>query len=73
MFKRFKLVKNWHTPTEFSIRIYERRWLFFYAYIIGGFDSVEAAERRVNAIYESEAEQKAFIKSFPKNTVEKRL
>jgi hypothetical protein len=73
MFKRFKLVKNWHTPTEFSIRIYERRWLFFYTYIIGGFDSVEDAERRVNAIYESEAEQKAFIKSFPKNTVEKRL
>lgn len=73
MFKRFKLVKNWHTPTEFSIRIYERRWLFFYEYIIGGFASVEAAERRVKAIYEAEEEQKAFNNSFPKNTVEKYL
>lgn len=73
MFNRYKIVKHWHTPTEFSIRIYTRQFLFFYEYTEGGFNSVDDAENRIKHWTEVKAAQKAFEKSFPKDTVEKYL
>jgi len=73
MFSKYKIVKHWHMPTEFSIRIYTRQFLFFYEYTEGGFSSVKEAEARIKHWEDVKAGLKAFYKSFPKDTVEKRL
>lgn len=74
MFSKYKIVKYWYTPTEFSIRIYKRMipLLPFWEYERWE-QSVESAEKTIAEWKNERKVQREYYASIPKPTVEKRL
>lgn len=74
LFDKYKIVKHWNTPTEFTIRLYKREipLLPFWIYECAC-NSVEQAEEIIRHKRASKLERTAYKKSIPKPTVEKYL
>lgn len=74
MFNRYKIVKHWNTPTEFTIRLYKRDipFLPFWTYECACL-SVEQAEAIIRVEKNNVIQRKEYKNSIPKPTVEKYL